>query len=1113
MIRERFYRQITDRLEEGPDGNTFEACACDVLRRIWPTLVPMPGGKDAGMDGKVAEPDGDAIFLVCTTAKDVKRNLVDSLESHMKVGPGLTWVILATSRPVSATEKGKLEEAADELGFRLEAVYGQQAMANLLRRDPFWCQELLGLSYPPQALTPFPRSLRPSLLVPLIGRDDDLRWLRDSAGDGLLVGQPGIGKTFLLQALVEDGHALFAVTDDCDRLAEAINADAPRTVIVDDAQLLRDLLVDLRNWRDEEKAEFRIVATCWPSHRDQVLRGLGLGRASLRELEPLTSVDMAKVIEATGVRGNYRLIQELIDQAAGKPGLAVTLCLLCLREGVQAIASGDALFSDIKVTFEHVVGKKAIAFLAAFALGGRQGMPLSDVADELHEAYVDVQTVVTELGAGGVIEDMGDRLVVHPEPLREVLVREVFFVGGGSIPYKGLLQHVDADEAAYLLSGVRQRGGGVPYDLLTQLVGNSRSDAVWQRFAALGERETDWLLSTHPGKFATISHIALHTAPRQTVLRLLGQAQATAAGGGERKWSAPNDPLKLLSEWIQDAGATADEALVRRRLLVKVAKEWHREGGDLGVAVQAAVISLSVRLEQVLPVPGDRLSFTIRRGRISDELLPAMRALWTEVRELPGAGGITDWTPIQNLVEDWAYPGRFGPVRDDDASKRMKAFAAEMLRDLVTICEPRPGVVLWVKDLASTLGVDLDVEVDPELNALFPLEGDEGWEEHEQKAVAAAEELVRRWEGGSPDEVVERLLILMGEAEAARRLGSKNGPFYVCRKLAAVSSNPHTWIESLARAGAPVGLVYPFLARAVSLGNPEWSISLEVCTGHSALRSAAVTVVLEAADVSQEDVVGVLRCIDGTCAVDIEVLCGKGTVPETRVRMLLEHEDDRVAAAAAVGEWYAEPKGTVRQELRAPWRAAVVRCVDHSLLQEAFTQDPGLAREWLRRRVETVSEVFWHQESLVEIAVDVVGQEERQVLLDGIPDQWDRRRIIRALVGDDLDLFRHLLACDSLKQHHLAPVKDKRDVEWVEAAVNGGHDPKEIVDAFFGMSYGWVGDESKMWAGWMPTFEALCSHQDPGVRQVGELGLAYVVANRDRALARERRSAVYGHGR
>jgi len=58
MIRDPFYRDIVDRLDARLDPDLFEQCATDLLRDEWPSLVPVRGGTDAGMDGAIAEGEG-----------------------------------------------------------------------------------------------------------------------------------------------------------------------------------------------------------------------------------------------------------------------------------------------------------------------------------------------------------------------------------------------------------------------------------------------------------------------------------------------------------------------------------------------------------------------------------------------------------------------------------------------------------------------------------------------------------------------------------------------------------------------------------------------------------------------------------------------------------------------------------------------------------------------------------------------------------------------------------------------------------------------------------------------------------------------------------------------
>jgi hypothetical protein len=107
MIRDPFYRQIIDRLKGPLDPELFEQCAADLLRAIYPTLVPMRGGADSGMDGAIADGEGEPFSLVTTTDERVLRNLTRSLKKNWAscwstCMTGMQWPIFCTVPPNGA---------------------------------------------------------------------------------------------------------------------------------------------------------------------------------------------------------------------------------------------------------------------------------------------------------------------------------------------------------------------------------------------------------------------------------------------------------------------------------------------------------------------------------------------------------------------------------------------------------------------------------------------------------------------------------------------------------------------------------------------------------------------------------------------------------------------------------------------------------------------------------------------------------------------------------------------------------------------------------------------------------------------------------------------------
>src|SRR3954449_7128996 len=81
------------------DATKFEHCACALLQQFHhPTLVPVPGGNDGGMDGACADGDGTAYPLVCTTQENVIGNLRGSLQSYLCRGGTRRLAIAVTSQ-------------------------------------------------------------------------------------------------------------------------------------------------------------------------------------------------------------------------------------------------------------------------------------------------------------------------------------------------------------------------------------------------------------------------------------------------------------------------------------------------------------------------------------------------------------------------------------------------------------------------------------------------------------------------------------------------------------------------------------------------------------------------------------------------------------------------------------------------------------------------------------------------------------------------------------------------------------------------------------------------------------------------------------------------------
>ncbi len=82
MENDPYYLKIIERLNGHLDDQTFQSCAGDLLRHIYPGLVPYTGGDDAGMDGAIPDFENEPYPLIVTSSDDAIGNLTRNLEKY-----------------------------------------------------------------------------------------------------------------------------------------------------------------------------------------------------------------------------------------------------------------------------------------------------------------------------------------------------------------------------------------------------------------------------------------------------------------------------------------------------------------------------------------------------------------------------------------------------------------------------------------------------------------------------------------------------------------------------------------------------------------------------------------------------------------------------------------------------------------------------------------------------------------------------------------------------------------------------------------------------------------------------------------------------------------------
>lgn len=1108
-MADQFYEDIIKVLAGPLDKDRFELCAAALLRKEFPTLVPIRGGTDSGMDGATAS---DGPFLVSTTGEAVIRNLTGSLKSYLKSGGLRRSLILATSQELTQTRRRNLRKRARDLGFSLLQIYSRAAMAERLYHEPRWCNDLLGLTGRPSALTVIPLTHRPLIDQPLVGRDEEVKWLMGSQGDRLLAGQPGSGKTSLLRQLAISGWGLFLVDDDPAEIANAIRRQQPKVIIVDDAHFKPELLSLLIRLRREINAQFDIVATSWTGDKDLVAEMLMLPASLSCELPLLTRDEIVQVTRQAGLGGPVELVREIVNQAEGRPGLAVTLSHLSLSGDVWDVLYGNALRRSLLTAFQQLVGKNVAEVLAVFALGGDRGISIDTVSRAIGVSMSELRASLVKLAAGGVLrQDNEKNISVWPRSLRFVLVRDLFFGGIADLPYNKITSEIcDKYSLAETLLGAISRGANVPE--ITSLLATVNSPTLWNLYAGLGEKEANFVVEHYGEKITDISEETLELAAQRTLPRLF-----EAAKGDERRLgNAVNHPLRKVQDWIRHAAPTTKgEAIRRRSILVTAIKDWLAKGGDQRVGMRALSLAFSPGFETVTADPGSGNTIHIVRAPLSDGELSQLRALWNQAAGVLRTLSSTDWLNLLNAVHEWIYPELITNAEIPQATREiMRETAKQMVTDILAVSKDRPGVQLWGRELSKQLGINIEVVLDREYGTLFPKFEREDWQKEEEKQKRAVIALTETWRTRTPVEIASKLVRLEKEALAIEHSWPRWSPT-VCQLLAEEVSNPDEWLGCFIEAHLSGELCAPFLERVVRDRMNRWEDSVGQCLGNPFYEWDAVNILITKNDLPANLLNEVLRRATKYLQL-VHVLCLRGQVPETTLKAMLSDPDSALSAQAAVGTWWAEPRGEISPSIAREWRSAILRTHgQQSYSKEILESDKSLAYEWLIDRIDERPQFFdYHTREEISAASSVLDTEQRLAVLPHVPDEGLLTfELLTELAADDLEVCEEILNTSRFGKCRLTFLNGHPKGRWVDKAllaVNAGYSAKDIVGATVDYDSSWTGEVSNMWERWLADFEPLLAHEDSRIRAIAELATTKLKTLQSDARKEERRAAVYG---
>lgn len=946
------------------NGDAFERAAFALLRPQFPKLVPLPGGHDYGLDGIAVEQDGSSIGLVCTTGEDALGNLRKNLTRHKDSGGPVRTIFFATSRSVSSLRRRNLEDEAIKRGFRLLQVFERTLFTELLYNDPEWRKTLLGLAGAPAALSEYPASRRSAISVEPVGRALILDELRGRIGDLVLSGQPGIGKTFILKHLAADGWGLFLSDRDRGAIADAVRRFKPLRIIVDDAHFAGDAIVGLRQLRDEIGGDFGIVATTWPGRRDSV--AADLGSSQVLEVAPLTRDEIVAVVKEAGLEGPDALVRSIVDQAWGRPGLAVTLARMALNDQALEVASGDALLSETVETFKRILGETSAQVLALIALGGDGGTDVDRVAQGLRMTLPETQNVVRGLASGGTLAERGGYLVVMPEALRYPLVREMFFAGPGALNAGSLVESLPQRRSAIKpLVGAAHRGAGIDRRLLEELLTSGGRPDDFAAYATLGTSEAGFSLVACPEGRLAIAEAALERSPEVALWALM----ELTIGDDAPRHSRPEHPMRKMEAYI----TAPYDRLERRLATLGVVGQWLNAGKSVDVALEVLSHILRPGVEDIASDPGAGNQIRISQGVLPIQELAALDDAWGVVVQLVAEHAVTSFVPLLSVIEQWCYPGQvsLGSASGDEKWRRSARGRVRMVVEaLIERCGVHHGLLARLKQTSERSRLGVRVPLDREFEVLFPTRELSDWRAAERRWQRDVEELSAAWTARTPKSIARQVASFEIAASRAGITYPRLTPA-LCVMLARTGTSPIKYLKALVGHGAPPDLLGSFLDQLVALRPRNWESLVNQLLDNETTCFAAVTACLRNEVNPRLTHHAVERC-DERMTNAIEYL-PRHFFNRWAVEPLLSHSNPRVRQAAVIG-LRPGADSPLPSTLIPLWEEALIRTpADDYQFGQIFRQRPDLLASWLdawTRRFRSGAQEF---ESLPHSVVEAAG--------------------------------------------------------------------------------------------------------------------------------------------
>lgn len=1013
--------------------------------------------------------------------------------------------LLDEIREIKESEEDLLSEAY-EIGIDLEAL------SSRVGSDSEDLQEKLKLiqeSIVRSVLSPFSPGRRPQCGNSLRGRDAEIEKVRDSQDDVVLYGQPGSGKTALLEHIAELSGARFAISSDSDEVIHAVKRESPTAVIVDDAGSGEDLLDRLSHFRREHDLSFRIIAVCWPFDRESVSAHLQHRNSVEIKLGKLPRPVIAEIIkeiaEARGIRVSNDFIRIAASQSRGMPGLAASITTSTLDSNPAMLVSGELLLKDLAPVLINAAGNDAIEILAAFAVAGDSGIDYSSVGAALEIRSLDIRRLVERIVHAGVLEQIApDRMRVQPEFLRSaLLVRAFFSAGSTNLPeeiFRRLAEapKVSASSVKEMIFARFRAGGDISEIKLREAIETESTMALWEIYAQTSAENCRWVVSRVENYSESIIESALQFIPDEILPEMLIAIDSEL----QDPTSTRIDTLSALKTWVY--GTTKDSVRNREYLLQSVS-DWVTNSGNPIVAGEVLTLAISLKISFTESDASNPMSMTFTDGHLKDSTAEEVFALWPQVAHLLESMDPIPWSTVLQIVFDWNRTGKFGKTEPDEAFDRFIAATTEtMVSNLIPFIGGNQAVARSLRLFTERNEFDVpNIEVDADFMTLFPADDyQEGYEQRFAESQSAALQLGGNWAEKSIEEVSSTLneweeqLIALGNRDDNSMLGEFAREWAAHQEISA---------ESL----STILSTFPAKAAGSIVGDERYlevlqEMDPELLSGIEGIRGYLISVAL---DGRLQDLVPTLAPHFSERLGLIECMCLRGEVTERNLEILLTSGDEQVRTITAL--YLRRSKHGIPPAVANLWREVITdSLVDFILhgrqdtkfhdLTELIREEPSVAFETLDRVLAADMPILSYRgEEQLGHLVSALTKDQRRELLARC-DHLSSFSLPAKLAGRDGELFDLLLANPEIRGGYVEVLSGNPLAEGWSAlariALAAGISPADISRAttyVIDRVATWGDDSESYWKDWFQNFEQLSQHEDPDIAKIGEEGMKW----------------------